>query len=99
MSRFTVRDLMKSLRHGGPFTSVGCYPKFWLTADGGVLSYNAVCENLWQIARAVRDGKAGPESEQWRVVACDINWEDPDMFCDHSGERIESAYADEEKAS
>jgi hypothetical protein len=30
------------------------------------------------------------------VVASDINWEDPALFCDECSERIESAYAEDE---
>jgi hypothetical protein len=33
-------------------------------------------------------------NDGWRVVACDTNWEDASLYCDHSGERIESAYAE-----
>jgi hypothetical protein len=33
-------------------------------------------------------------NDGWRVVACDTNWEDGELYCDHSGERIESAYAE-----
>ncbi len=36
-----------------------------------------------------------PDNEGDEIVACDANWEDPDMFCD-CGERIESAYAEDE---
>lgn len=88
----TVKDLCNAMRQG-KYTSVGSYPTFYLTADGGVLSYESVCANLWQIARAVRDGK-GAYNDQWRIVACDVNWEDPALFCDDSGKRIESAYAE-----
>jgi hypothetical protein len=28
-------------------------------------------------------------------VDVDINWEDPDLFCDNCGRRIESAYAED----
>jgi hypothetical protein len=31
--------------------------------------------------------------KDWKPVAFEINWEDPDLICIHSGERIESAYA------
>ena len=82
-----VHDLMVALRQG-TYTSVGSYPLFYLTADGGVLSPKSVRENLWTIARAVRDGF----EKQWVVVACDVNWEDPALYDDHSGDRIEAAY-------
>lgn len=83
----TVKELMVSLREG-KFSSVGGYPKFWVTEDGGVLSIEAIKENLGQVARAVRDR----DNAQWRVVAVDINWEDPDLTCDHTNQRIEAAY-------
>jgi hypothetical protein len=87
----TVREFLDCLR-AGPFTSVGSYPTFFLTDDGGVLSHKTAREEVWQIARAIRDG----ERNGWRVVGFDVNWEDPELFDDHSGERIESAYAEDE---
>ncbi len=84
---FTYHDLIRSLREGR-FTSVGSYPKFWLASDGETLSYAAVMENLWQVARATRDG----ESSGWAIVGCDVNWEDGDMLCAHTNEPIECAY-------
>jgi hypothetical protein len=27
-------------------------------------------------------------------VALEVNWENPELFCDHCGNRIESAYAE-----
>lgn len=86
----TVREFLQSLREGR-FTSLGSYPKFWLASDGGVLSYEACRANCGRIARAIRDAS----SDGWRVVACDINWEDPELYCDHTNERIASAYAEE----
>lgn len=88
---FTVRDFIVSLREG-KYSSVGSYPKFWLASDGETLSYEACRENCGRIARAIRDN----DNTGWRVVACDANWEDPDMRCAHTGERIESAYAESE---
>jgi hypothetical protein len=88
----SVRDLMQTLREG-PYTSWGSYPKFWLTYDGSTLSYEAVREEIWQIARAVRDAqRPGDWSDpSWRVIGCDVNWEST-MYCDHTGDLIPSAY-------
>jgi len=69
------------------YSSVGSYPVFYVTQDGGVLSAEAVEENL--------EACCDPEQPDWFVVAHDANWEDPDLYCDHTGERIESAYADD----
>ncbi len=30
-----------------------------------------------------------------RVIGCEVNWEDPELFCDITGARIESAYAED----
>lgn len=100
----TVREFLQSLR-GGRYADGG-YPKFWLTADGGELSYAACLANCGRIARAIRgDAKRAGidparfyswDEAQWRVVACDINWENPDMRCADTGERIESAYAEDD---
>ena len=34
-------------------------------------------------------------AEGWRPEAPDINWEDPDLYCCHCHERIESAYVED----
>lgn len=83
----TAHQLMAALREG-KYTSLGSYPIFFLTSDGEALSFDAVRENLWQIARAVRDHDNGG----WRVVAYDVNWEDESLYCAHTGDQIECAY-------
>lgn len=85
----TVKELIASLREG-PFTSLGSYPKFYITADCEVLSHKAVMQNLYQIGRAMIRGN----DTQWQIVAADINYEDPDLYCAETGKRIESAYAE-----
>jgi len=87
----TVHELMEDLRQG-EFTSLGGYPLFFLTEDGGTLHPRCVREEIWTVARATRDGY----EKSWCVVAHDVNWEDPSMICDHCNERIESAYAEDE---
>ena len=64
----------------------GGYPLFYICADSGILCPD--CANG-------ENGSLATETdptEDWRVVAYDINWEDPDLFCDHCSRRIESAY-------
>lgn len=87
----TVKELIQSLREG-KYSSLGSYPKFWLCDDGGELSYEAVVENIWLVARSVRDKR----KDGWQVIGVDINWEDADMYCSHTGKRIPSAYAEPE---
>lgn len=91
-----LKELSRSLREG-PFTSLGSYPKFWMTADQGVLSFDAIVENLWLVYRATRDYNQNvitQEVKQWAITAVQVNWEDPDLYCDHTGNRIESAHAE-----
>jgi hypothetical protein len=39
------------------------------------------------------------ENEANETFFVDINWEDHELFCDECGERIESAYAEDEAVS
>jgi len=66
----------------------GGYPIFYVTKDGGVLSPEAVEENLDQCCDA--------DDPSWFVVAHEVNWEDTHLYCEHTGDRIESAYAEDE---
>lgn len=95
---YGVRQIIMNLREGR-FTSFGCYPKFFYTADGETLSFEAVRAELGVVLRATRDGGATRYNDQWRVVGCAVNWEDPDMYCAHTNERIESACAEDEAVS
>jgi len=85
----TVKDLKQALRNG-PYAWPGGYPLYFITSDGAALSFKAVRENLrcviWSIKNKVSDG--------WRVQAMAINYEDNDLYCDHTGEKIESAYSE-----
>ena len=74
----------------GPYAWPGGYPKFYVTRDGSVLSHEAL-ESEWN---AVRRAIVRGDDPQWEVTGMDANWEDPDLYCDHTGKRIESAYAD-----
>ena len=86
----TVRDLMEALRQGS-YSSVGSYPLFFITADGGALLPSTVRAELGQIASAVRDSG----DRQWRVIGHDVNWEDVELYDDHTNERIPSAYGED----
>lgn len=83
-----LRDAFKQ----GKYSSVGCYPLFFLTSDGETLSWDAVRRNYRAIVSAINENL----NDGWRVVAHDANWEDPEMYCADTNERIESAYAEDE---
>lgn len=85
----TVQQFKATLRHGG-FTFPGCYPLYFVTSDGGALSFEAARQEFRLIAESIASGT----SDGWRVTGCLINYEDSGLFCDHSGKRIESAYGE-----
>lgn len=76
----------------GPYAWPGGYPIYFICADGAALSFEAALENadLIRDAIAEKDNTSG-----WRVVACDINWEDEDLICAHTGKQIAPAYGEE----
>jgi hypothetical protein len=84
------REFRETLR-AGAYTWPGGYPLYFITSDGAALSFKSARENYAHIVRSIRDRA----NDGWRIVGCDVNYEDPDLYCDHSGERIESAYAED----
>jgi hypothetical protein len=83
------RDLKNALRHG-PYTQLGGYPTYFITDDGEAMSYKAVRENYKLVLRAVRE----QNNDGWRVIYMDVNWGEYDLYCAHTGEKIESAYGE-----
>jgi len=69
----------------------GGYPLFVITTDGGCLCPDCVKSNWREIVSAT----LSRHNSGWQAAAADINYEDPALFCDHCGNRIESAYAEE----
>jgi len=76
----------------GPYAWPAGYPLYFVTNDGAALSFNTAKKERRNILESI----ANNSSDGWRIVALDINYEDTELFCDHSGERIESAYGEDE---
>jgi hypothetical protein len=91
----TVHEFFRSLANNGRYTSLGCYPLFYLMSDGEVLCPPCAYAERFQIGRAIRD-KANWTG--WRVIGHDVYWEGPPTPCAHCGEDIESAYGDPEQS-
>lgn len=87
-------DLLRALDYG-PYAWPGGYPLYFITHDGCALSFDAVQENRELILESVRTHA----DDGWSVVAVDINWEDPCLYCEHTNVRIPSAYAEDEVLS
>jgi hypothetical protein len=87
----TVKDFKVALRTG-PYAWPGGYPLYFLCSDGEALSFTAARQNAKLIMQAV---KHQDRTGGWLVEAMDINYEDTDLYCVHTNERIESAYGEE----
>jgi hypothetical protein len=85
----SISDFRKAMRHG-PYAWPGGYPCYFVTSDGAALSFAAARQERRNILEAIRD----KDNSGWRVVGMDVNWEDSELYCDHTGEKIESAYAE-----
>lgn len=93
---YSVSDFRRDIRR--PYAWPGGYPRYFLCGDGLPLAFKTVQAERW-IRREILESLArGTRSDQWRIVACEINWEDGELYCSHTGERIESAYAEPENA-
>lgn len=73
-------------------TSIGGYPLFALTADGGILCPHCCRENAKRIVHETVFSSF--PDEQWTVVAVDVHWEGSPLQCDNCYESIDSAYGD-----
>lgn len=85
-----LASLKHAIRDHG-FAWPGGYPMYAVMADGDVLSIQACKDNWADICRST----IGRHRDGWQFVACDINWENVALYCSHTGERIESAYAED----
>jgi hypothetical protein len=88
----TLLDIKIALRHG-KYAWPGGYPAFFVTSDGAALSFEAVRAEWRNVVDAHLRNDTGCG---WHIAGYDINWNDPDLFCDHTNQRIESAYAEPE---
>jgi len=71
----------------------GGYPLYIVMSDGEALSIDAARENYKLLCAAyIR----GDKLDSWLAEGADINHEDENLFCVHTGEKIESAYVGEE---
>ncbi len=87
----TISDFRRAVR-SGPYAWPGGYPLYFIASDGEALSFKAAKDERRNILEAIRD----QDDSGWRVVGLEINYEDGELFCAHTNERIPSAYAEPE---
>ena len=73
-----------------PYTWPGGYPLFLITTDGAALCKTCAKSEYNLILASTR----GRDNDGWTAAAVDVNWEDVDLYCDHCGQPIESAYGE-----
>jgi len=83
----SISDFRKAVRNG-PYAWPGGYPLYWLMDDGASCAFE-VCK---MERRNMLEALANKSNDGWRPIALEVNWEDGEMFCAHTGEQIESAY-------
>ena len=87
----TVAQLKFTLR-AGPYAWLAG-PVYLVTDDGAALCFKCAHEEfrniVWSIQNECSDG--------WRVIGCDVNYEDPELYCDHCSKLIESACGEDEE--
>lgn len=88
MSRATAKVELPRLESGqlGAYSWPGGYPLYYVTLDGGTL-----CPDCARGAES--EGLTDdPDDPQWHIIACHVNWEDQQVYCDDCNAHIESAY-------
>jgi len=85
----SVADFKACLR-AGRSTDLGGYPLYFVTNDGGAISFESAQKDFGTLAYEIQHSMGG------RIIACDINYEDSDLVCSISDERIPSAYGEDE---
>lgn len=88
----SISDFRRAVRNG-PYAWPGGYPLYWIMADGAAIAFDVarVSGEGRRMLEALRDNNF---ADGWRPMALAVNWEDAELYCDHTGERIPSAYAE-----
>lgn len=83
----SVSDFRKAMRVG-PYAFPGGYPTYFIMKDGSTVSYQA--------AKKIVPRKLSKNNIREMLVdipiALEINWEDNELYCEMTNERIPSAY-------
>jgi hypothetical protein len=89
----TLQEIKTALRNG-PYAWPGGYPLFFISTEGDALSFEAVRKNWREVCRSHLNMQGGESN--WHLISCEANWEDPNLICAETNERIPSAYAEPE---
>ena len=71
----------------------GSYPTLAIMEDGAALCPDCLIGNIRRVVLATHDSVR----DDWAIQVADINWEDGSLYCCNCGNRIPSAYAEDEE--
>lgn len=93
---YTISDFRRDVRNG-QHAWPGGRQLYFVTADGAALSFEAAKTERRNLLEALRDEDDNglPYRSGWRVVGTDVNWEDAELTCDHTGKRIPASYRED----
>ena len=83
----TMAEFKATLR-AGAYAWPGGYQLYLICSDGGPLCFDCG----WKQARNILSAIDRKDGSGWRVLACDINFEDSELYCEHCNELIPAAY-------
>lgn len=85
----SISDFRRAVRNG-PYAWPGGYPLYWLMDDGMSCAFDVAKTERRNMLEAL----CNKARNGWCPIALEVNWEDGNMYCAHTGKRIESAYAE-----
>jgi hypothetical protein len=89
----TLQEIKTALRNG-PYAWPGGYPTYFVDQNGDALSHEAVRSEWSQV---VETFIFKIRNTGWNIAGIEINWENANLTCEHTGKRIPSAYAEPEE--
>lgn len=94
-SRITNTSQFKATLRAGASTDLGGYPLFLITSDGAALDFQCARKEARKILYSIKNKL----TDGWRIIGCEIAYEDARLYCDHCNQKIEPAYDKEEAES
>lgn len=80
-------QLRATIRNGN--NSMG-YPLYLIFGDGEACCFDCAKKEYPRIARDMKEGF----DSSFQIVACEVNYEDENLFCAHCNNKIASAYGE-----
>ena len=83
---------LRATIRAGDYVWPGGYPLYFIAKDDEALCFDCARSQYYQCAYSIRH----KIKDGWRIVACEINYEDLELYCAHCNKSIPSAYGNDE---